>query len=361
MYYCVYDINSGTIQQWLNSSINPNIPMPNLEVTQQEFENQNLYEYVINGTTLSLTPPTTYYIDEYGIKYSVQLQSTYQPLQCNFNDLILYENNQWVVATSLQQAVYNTKSKNKNFLNNFLKNGYYYSSSLLTFLNFSETAINNIDNLLKINNSSSNSINLRLLDNTNINISYTELQTIYNEMLNFKMNLYNMKWNSENLINIISNLSNWQPNTSYILDDYILDPNGNVERVVNAGISGNTIPNFNTEIYEFTIDNTITWKNISTPIDKISNHSLINIYNLFNNISWQPNFNYNNYQYIIFFNTTNYSYILYKCLQNGTSGNTIPSFINNNTVNSVIQDNNITWLCLGEQFIYLNNLIKGLI
>jgi hypothetical protein len=120
MYYCVYDINSGTIQQWLNSSINPNIPMPNLEVTQQEFENQNLYEYVINGTTLSLTPPTTYYIDEYGIKYSVQLQSTYQPLQCNFNDLILYENNQWVVATSLQQAVYNTKSKNKNLKKIFL-------------------------------------------------------------------------------------------------------------------------------------------------------------------------------------------------------------------------------------------------
>ena len=359
MYYCNYDINSGMIIQWWNASINPNIPTPNIEVTQQEFENQNLYLYVINGTTLSLTPPTTYYIDEYGDKYSVQI-STYQLLQCNFNDLILYENNQWVVANSLQQVAYNTNNINKNFLNNFLKDGYYYSPSLLTFLNFSETAINNINNLLKINNSSSNAINLRLLNNTNINISYAELQNIYNEMLNFKMNLYNEKWNLENLINTISNLSNWQPNTSYILDDYILDPNGNVERVVNAGISGNTIPNFNTEIYEFTIDNTITWKNISTPIDKISNHSLMSIYDLLNTTQWQSNFNYNNYQYIVFFNDSDYSYTLYKCLQNGTSGNTIPSFINNNTINSIIQDNNITWLCLGEQIVYLSKLVRGL-
>ncbi len=359
MYYCNYDINSGMIIQWWNASINPNIPTPNIEVTQQEFENQNLYLYVINGTTLSLTPPTTYYIDEYGDKYSVQI-STYQLLQCNFNDLILYENNQWVVANSLQQVAYNTNNINKNFLNNFLKDGYYYSPSLLTFLNFSETAINNINNLLKINNSSSNAINLRLLNNTNINISYAELQNIYNEMLNFKMNLYNEKWNLENLINTISNLSNWQPNTSYILDDYILDPNGNVERVVNAGISGNTIPNFNTEIYEFTVDNTITWKNISTPIDKISNHSLMSIYDLLNTTQWQSNFNYNNYQYIVFFNDSDYSYTLYKCLQNGTSGNTIPSFINNNTINSIIQDNNITWLCLGEQIVYLSKLVRGL-
>ena len=361
MYYCNYDINSGAIQQWLNSSINSNIPTPNLEVTQQEFENQNLYEYVINGTTLSLTPPTTYYIDEYGDKYSVQLQSTYQPLQCNFNDLLLYQNNQWVVATSLQQAAYNTKNNNKTFLNNFLKDGYYYSPSLLTFLNFSEISINSVDSLLKINNSSSNIINLRLLDNVNINISYTQLQTVYNEMLNFKMNIYNMKWNLENLINTISNLSNWQPNTSYNLDDYILDSNGNVERVVNAGTSGNTIPNFNIEIYEFTVDNTITWKNISTPIDKISNHSLMNIYDLLNTSQWQSNFNYNNYQYIVFFNDSDYSYTLYKCLQNGTSGNTIPSFINNNSIGSIIQDNNITWLCLGEQIVYLSKLVRRLI
>ncbi len=357
MYYCIYNINSGAIQQWLNSSINPNIPIPNIEVTQQEFENQTSYQYVINGTTLSLTPPTIYYVDNYGVKYSVQLQPTYQSLQCNFNDLILYENNQWIVATTLQQSIYNTKISNATSINNFLNNGYYYSPSLLTFLNFSVLAIDNINNLLKINNSSSNSISLRLLNNTFINVTYAELQNIYNEMLNFKMNLYNEKWNLENLINIETSLPSWQANTVYNLNQEILDPNGNIEKVIQAGTSSNTTPAFNTQYLSTTNDNTIIWKNLLTPINTILNYRQIDINKLLNTSQWQPNFNYSNYQYIIVFNSADYSYTLYKCLQNGTSGSVLPNF--NNTLSSITTDNNISWLCLGEQLIYLTNIINN--
>ncbi len=350
MYYVIYDIYTGRITQWIDTSTNSTtITFFNLQITQTEYENQSSYQYVINGTTLSLTPPTTYYIDSNGIKYSKQLQTSWQPLQCNYNDLILFENGQWVVATSLQQTIYNIKSYNSNVVNTSLNNGYYYSQSLLTFLNFSILAINNIDNLLKINTSTS-TINLRLLNNTFINITYTELQNIYNEMLTFKSNLYNEKWNLENIINSMNNLPSWQPNTVYNLNTMIIE-NNLVYKVIISGTSSNTIPNFDTQNGTNTTDNTVTWICLSSLTNAINMQNLFINNNLLNISQWKPNYSYSYYQYIL----NNDS--LYICQQNGISGATEPTF--NTTINTITSDNNINWLNLGNYYNYLNNLLNN--
>ncbi len=54
--------------------------------------------------------------------------------------------------------------------------------------------------------------------------------------------------------------SSWQPNTAFAAGQFVFDPDGNMQHILNAGTSGNTAPAWN-GIYLPTTDGTLTWVN----------------------------------------------------------------------------------------------------
>lgn len=59
-----------------------------------------------------------------------------------------------------------------------------------------------------------------------------------------------------------NNVPVWQPNTLYVFGQYILDPNGNLQKVTIGGLSGAVVPTWSTTLNATTVDNTATWTNI---------------------------------------------------------------------------------------------------
>lgn len=57
-----------------------------------------------------------------------------------------------------------------------------------------------------------------------------------------------------------NDVPNWQT-TTYSFGNYILDPNGNLQKCTVAGTTGSTIPTFNMTLSGTTFDNQVTWTN----------------------------------------------------------------------------------------------------
>lgn len=57
----------------------------------------------------------------------------------------------------------------------------------------------------------------------------------------------------------------WKPNTAYVVNAKVLDPNGNTQQATTGGISGSSAPTWNTTINGTTTDGTVVWTNEGPP------------------------------------------------------------------------------------------------
>lgn len=69
-------------------------------------------------------------------------------------------------------------------------------------------------------------------------------------------------------------LKSWIANTQYNLNDFIVDTNGNSQKVTTAGISGSSAPSWNSSTSGTTTDNAITWTNMGAIYNGSSSVSL---------------------------------------------------------------------------------------
>jgi hypothetical protein len=66
-----------------------------------------------------------------------------------------------------------------------------------------------------------------------------------------------------------NNIPVWQANNTYSFGDYILDPNGNIQKATTASApSGSSIPSFNVTMSGTTADGGVTWTNYG-PLDPV--------------------------------------------------------------------------------------------
>ena len=113
----------------------------------------------------------------------------------------------------------------------------------------------------------------------------------------------------------------WQPDFPYTAGQLILDSNGNIQLVQNAGISGDSAPTWNQNQGQTTQDSAVTWTNLGKSL-------------------WQPNTSYVAGQAILDSNGN-----IEMVLVGGTSGASQPAWVEG--ANATTLDASVTWLSSG--------------
>lgn len=98
----------------------------------------------------------------------------------------------------------------------------------------------------------------------------------------------------------------WAAAQPYVLGNFIIDKNGNLQQITSAGTSGNSIPLWNSQVGQPTTDNTATWINLGL---------------IGNLVAWQVGTLYNRYQLLIDSNGC-----FQICFTTGTSGTIEPTW-----------------------------------
>ena len=113
----------------------------------------------------------------------------------------------------------------------------------------------------------------------------------------------------------------WQPDFPYTAGQLILDANGNIQIVQNAGISGDSMPAWNQNQAQTTQDSAVTWTNLA-------------------NSPWQPNTSYAAGQATLDSNGN-----IQTVSVGGTSGANQPAWVEG--ANATTLDASVTWLSNG--------------
>ncbi|HUK47728.1 MAG TPA: hypothetical protein VLW06_09055 [Terriglobales bacterium] len=114
----------------------------------------------------------------------------------------------------------------------------------------------------------------------------------------------------------------WQPSGSYAVDDFIVDPNNNIQQVKTGGKTGAIPPAWKTTFGQTTSDNQVTWINNGPA-------------------SWQPNMAFADGQFIFDSNGN-----VESVQTAGTSGNNEPDW---NGVYLPTSDGTVTWINNGSE------------
>ena len=325
--YAIYNQNSGSIIQWLDSLnwIYPQIPQPNVSVSQAQFKNPNLKYVDINGN-ISSNPPNQFYIDNDGNKWIVPIEEGLLLLECLFEDMLQQTNTGYSVVPPIQITANKQISILSDQTSKSITNGYTYTLS----------------------NGQTYTFNTSITDQLNGASAFNTCQ--------FAM----------------LKSTPWQSNTNVIANVTVINVNNNFYICEQTGVTGKNIPNnFPTQFTEVIQDGTTAWALFGfilstsegniwfTPLQieevyvnfvkfvieqrEIKSNLQNQINNIVNAPVVTPNLNITTNPYIL----DNLNNLYITSILPTNIGPTIPNF--NTTINSITG----SWTCLGNVFNYI--------